>query len=715
MQLLYLWIKEFNSLKQVGFNFNSKYKFEYNHNDRTIICSHNNNFIEGFFKKDKNKNGVEDLTLIIGNNGSGKTSIFQYISYVFNIINNSIQGIFIFLDNNKIKIYYNILEKNDGSYLNLNTDLDLDNYFANSNRKIKGLKDTRNLYKIQNTNANELINDLRNTHFIFYSDIFSYQYLDIKSYNRFHNISTMGLIRSDMKNKIENNIIDKNKDKNLNFFHDEFFRQMEFVCNYEENNILPFKLTAYCNVRFLDLKSIIDEICKMIDEKYSYDMKKEYINNNKNIENKLLGNILEVNKIINDKIQNIYNLGIIISNENQINILDFKIRLINGIFTEILYNVIPRTGGKNNEIKYKHINCYIESEILNKINSQINISDLFNFLINFCESIRSNLEKTLLPIASTQIDNYIKSIKWFKDNIDSKFIEDIHYNSLDITFKLKVFKNNNKENNCEINNLKIFFEKYILSAKVFNYLEFSWPLSSGQNTFLSMFARFYSLISNKKFEISKYEKAKDIIILIDEGDITLHPEWQQKYVQSLLWYLQDIFKDYNLQLIITTHSPILLSDIPSNNVLYIRKDQDGLLKLEKENPKMFASNIYDIYRKGFYLNKSNFGIIGEFALNKIKKIEDILKEISDKDNHYSIGDAKTKLEYCRETINIIGEEFIKGLLQAKYDKVLNMLYKKTKEKSNSKRLDELKNDFEKLSNGDQKALIKYIIQRNENN
>lgn len=69
------------------------------------------------------------------------------------------------------------------------------------------------------------------------------------------------------------------------------------------------------------------------------------------------------------------------------------------------------------------------------------------------------------------------------------------------------------------------------------------------------------IICDNKFD------GKTIIILLDEPDLQLHPEWQQKFISLLLDLLYAYFPKVKFQIILTTHSPILLSDIPRKNVI----------------------------------------------------------------------------------------------------------------------------------------------------
>ena len=64
------------------------------------------------------------------------------------------------------------------------------------------------------------------------------------------------------------------------------------------------------------------------------------------------------------------------------------------------------------------------------------------------------------------------------------------------------------------------------------------------------------------------------VVLIDEIELHLHPGWQRTVVGRL----QDVFP--NLQLILTTHSPVVLSHVPTDNIVLLAA-RDGLLVAER--------------------------------------------------------------------------------------------------------------------------------------
>lgn len=77
------------------------------------------------------------------------------------------------------------------------------------------------------------------------------------------------------------------------------------------------------------------------------------------------------------------------------------------------------------------------------------------------------------------------------------------------------------------------------------------------------------------------------IVMIDEVDMHLHPEWQQVVIQSL----RDAFP--LLQFIVTTHSPQVLTTVTSDNIRVIGRDADGNWKAPRPDHSPFARESRD--------------------------------------------------------------------------------------------------------------------------
>ena len=78
------------------------------------------------------------------------------------------------------------------------------------------------------------------------------------------------------------------------------------------------------------------------------------------------------------------------------------------------------------------------------------------------------------------------------------------------------------------------------------------------------------------------------IVLIDEIELHLHPKWQQTVIPNL----QATFK--NIQFIMTTHSPQVLSSIPSENIRLLTENIDDELIAVKPVAQSYARSNADV-------------------------------------------------------------------------------------------------------------------------
>mgnify|MGYP006252345175 FL=1 len=67
------------------------------------------------------------------------------------------------------------------------------------------------------------------------------------------------------------------------------------------------------------------------------------------------------------------------------------------------------------------------------------------------------------------------------------------------------------------------------------------------------------------------------VVLIDELDLHLHPEWQRK----IIGFLSNLFP--KVQFIVTAHSPLILQSADEINLVMLKKQGDGVVI---EQPKI---------------------------------------------------------------------------------------------------------------------------------
>lgn len=149
-------------------------------------------------------------------------------------------------------------------------------------------------------------------------------------------------------------------------------------------------------------------------------------------------------------------------------------------------------------------------------------------------------------------------------------------------------------------------------------------------------------------------KYKHVCLFLDEIELCFHPEYQRTFVANLLQTLNDnkVCDDVSVNVILTTHSPFVLSDIPRSNILFLKKgkkDNDNEL-----NP--FGANVNDLLAKSFFLEN---GFVGEFAKEKIQSLVKYLKGRRREENGWN---RETSFSF----ISMVGDPLIKELLLRAY-------------------------------------------------
>lgn len=222
------------------------------------------------------------------------------------------------------------------------------------------------------------------------------------------------------------------------------------------------------------------------------------------------------------------------------------------------------------------------------------------------------------------------------------------------------------------------------------FIRFDWGLSSGEYAIMNTFAHIYSFQEKWKVDFANKEHISPIIFL-DEIDLSLHPRWQQRYLKYLLRYLnkecliskneQEIKRDkqenkkdkqeIKIQLILCTHSPIILSDVPNEFVTYLRKsdkpEEAGFSVVDEDDDKRtFGANIYDIYNDVFFMDKTGMGVRGAWVTKWIKNIdtsiqeqEQKLNELRNADiNEHELCDFSQKLNTIEKKLKILNDDVL---------------------------------------------------------
>ena len=309
---------------------------------------------------------------------------------------------------------------------------------------------------------------------------------------------------------------------------------------------------------------------------------------------------------------------------------------------------------------------YIEVFLKNKTNifdfnpNEINIKfpmkkdlDEWDF-----EKIKKEIEKLKFPEkeAETKKEIYFKTISEYI----KKYLHDGNFEK-----KFTLEKYNLLLNELEhMKEVLTRFPSFILDMYE-NDVSF-FGLSHGERSILLSNALLYEAIVDSKYQ--------DILICLDEPDLSLHPEWQKKYINELIKMFSKVTK--KIHFLITSHSPLILSDIPKENVVFLKAGEQVDVDI---NP--FGANIHTLLSHGFFMKD---GLIGGFAKEKIQNVINFL--------HRKESTIQSK-EDAWKIIQIIGEPFLKYKLEEKFHEKYS-----SDEVKNEAKIKRLEQEIERLKN-----------------
>ena len=209
------------------------------------------------------------------------------------------------------------------------------------------------------------------------------------------------------------------------------------------------------------------------------------------------------------------------------------------------------------------------------------------------------------------------------------------------------------EDPCVIELLKCYDKYYKIrnnedgSNNLFRMLSIEISkMSEGQRAFLDIVSKCVSAIYS-------LEEGDSLILLIDEPDRALHPELSRKFLDALLNTVAKC-KGRSVQIVLTSHSPFIVTDILPENVYAI--DMQNGVRVIRTNQDTYATNIYYLLMDSFMLSNT----FGEYSNKQLKRIVKLLSD-SNEINY-------KRLEHIKKIIDRIGENTVKNKLMELYKK-----------------------------------------------
>lgn len=620
MELKYVWIKEYKNIHQIGFNFeySGGEAFEFNNGELNIL--EKTTGPKGFFR-----DNISGVTAIVGKNGSGKTNLTEFINY--NLAHATNGGL----------STYGI-----GKGM-LVVDLWI---FVQKDIEIKNKKTLRGLgYKIitfenapLDTGQGELRwHKMEENKYIYYNPTFDLRGVSVD--DNLVNISTTMLAYNDSWNSKKlypYALKGRNEINQLNAFE---LMEKERICDFT----LDFE-NAAAYIDFLP-KAIQLKVDRAKNNHFL--IKKHYYGEDLNNEHKAAVSKLQ------DELDNlesfmlhyyqfehyfIYQPKNSVTRYYKIPITEQKIFFFNLLFIKIFQGLLSKEIVFPKDYARRFL--YEPEDIGDK-------TWLLHDRLMVLRDLVSNLIETAdwMDFEFPLTDEQYAEIGSKEDNI-YKYLGAVEY-SLE------------GKNKGLLNRVLEEMDSLHGNHRILSY-EPLGELSSGQKHLLTLFSRFFWA----KRKIVEKEtgdagiQGRNIVIFIDEGEVALHPEWQRAFFDKVTGFLSELFQGRNIQLLITTHSPFVLSDIPKDNVIFLERDEQGHCKISRmDRENTLGANIYSLLADSFFMQNT----IGSFAEEKMRWALRILKS-----GHSDYPrEVKDEILYL---VASIGEPVVRQQFEILYDK-----------------------------------------------
>ena len=582
MELLYVWINDVsgNLIEKQGINFSAEYDFKATFEEERLVLSVNENWTgyNSIFKTDV----IENITAVVGKNGSGKTTLLKYLSGLNCAIphkDNRKPGyeelydkelreslcVLVFRIDEDIVIYHDF----EHGFIN-NTPFDTVNMSDPEVYRacLLNQSDFKAVLKIYVTNSG---------------------YTDLSGITQQGKLDELYLTPAGLSTV------------SASYFEKIFCMDEGFV----------YRLTPYRKwreiIRSVKKSTDFQQICDVLYFNRLQSAGK-YDNYAGKISTKLKVN-MDLALAVVDKEWDKFS---VISDETDPGIIGYISQLRQDV-REFFRNIEE----PNPLIKNLYVNLICE--ICAAVNGSYPASVCtWDDLLEWFESVKSklNVEVELSYFETAieemmEIESILRTASFYENVVpesdlayDSSQVFDYSMNS-DLYFKFISFVANR------------ILSKY---SFVLRYIRIeNLEMSSGERAFQNIFSWidtvpvFYQIHSGLPVELKD-----NILLLIDELDLYLHPEWQRKFIKLLTEEIETQFAGHRVQIIFATHSPLCLSDIPRENTVYLRTE-NGKCKVDERmsHEQTFGRDIYTLFNDAFFLDDVTMGEYAQSYINGI--------------------------------------------------------------------------------------------------
>ena len=561
MKLIYIFLDEnYKNIEKGVYPFDNEFAVEkFDRKNKIIKLNTNDKYHKPF------NNSIQNITCIVGKNGIGKTTFFELL----------IAPLIWRLDGEELigKLHLLFYDKVSGEFL-------IESYINNADRWQLQVDDTSKIIKKNKYQQNTENLDKNDRYSLF---DYGFSVLPFQTNIIFHSLSPFDRIYSLIKQKLTDS----------SSIVQHYYKRFKYIgIKQIENEEISYEYMTTINLMNLffneDAKKMINDVGYKF-KNIKIDMNSEYFN-------------------FNVEIPSIDKLNLDIFNDIKTKYLELEwifisIDTISEFDDKFFNNLLLKNLNISTEESFKKFILFVQSIYKDM--------DIISAIKKFTDDIHLYIDEAFL--FNPKQYNFLKELIQNKPNYQS----------------LKLLENDEELKKVVLNKQLYSSLQYIKSLTAKGIVDFNinleknekevnyFRLSSGEKTLLSYFANIYGRIS-ELYEIQAQDftynsvQNKLFLILIDEVELHLHPEWQRNFIK----YIEDFFnyKEHpiKIQFVIATHSPFVVSDIYEQNIIYLGD--------KTKKTKTFGGNIFDIFKDDFYVSNT----IGAFSESIIKKLSEFL-------------------------------------------------------------------------------------------
>ncbi len=300
--------------------------------------------------------------------------------------------------------------------------------------------------------------------------------------------------------------------------------------------------------------------------------------------------------------------------------------------------------GAKNVIFYDQNNLRVNGI---KFDLDINVFELYNYIEN-------SFDKSLNEKLANNINLFNKEMDSRKQLLWNNAFSSYDISNIEKIFKYKITTQDSKNELTELireksikasNSILVekndkVMSKWNILNKYFDEYQVDIGVSLGELSRLRLYVNIERAIKHLG------EKYDETILLLDEPDANFHPEWSRTFLSDTIKHLSCVSPQNKHRIILTTHSPLVIADVPKSGINYLNIVENKVI-VESKLDKTMGLELNSLFKNLFYLDDER----GEIFTTRYMELVDSLMYGTGKENVNSNTTMNEKIEFMKSNIS----------------------------------------------------------------